>query len=183
MFILASSVCKSLQYLTSALTQGGKSGHLFRLSFSLVLQGGRNAANEHHWRVWGALAVSGSHRVCPAHSVCAFPVYTAQAPGCSAGSCLRRPWVACASQIYAAQVQVLGYSTKARTQLGLRFVPFPGPSSSGDQVLDARALASWAVRLITSPVPAAGLPVCAAEAASQICRCLLWGADLWLRPS
>ena len=34
----------------------------------------------------------------------------------------------------AAQVQVLGYSTKVQTWLGLRFVPFPGPSSSGDQV-------------------------------------------------
>ena len=94
-----------------------------------------NAANEHHWRAWGALAVSGSHRVCPAHSVCAFPVFSAQAPGCSAGSCLRWPWVACTSQIYAAQVQVLGYSTKARAWLGLCFVPFPGPRSSGDQML------------------------------------------------
>ena len=30
-FILASSVCKSLQYLTQALTQGGEGCHLFRL--------------------------------------------------------------------------------------------------------------------------------------------------------
>ena len=41
----------------------------------------------------------------------------------------------CTSQMYATQVQVLGYSTKAQTWLGLRFVPFPGLSSSGDQVL------------------------------------------------
>ena len=45
------------------------------------------------------------------------------------------PWVVSTSQIYAAQVQVLGYSTKAQTQLGLHFVPFPGLSSSGAQVL------------------------------------------------
>ena len=32
------------------------------------------------------------------------------------------------------------FSTKAQTQLGLRFVPFPGPSSSGDQVLGERTL-------------------------------------------
>ena len=32
------------------------------------------------------------------------------------------------------QVQVLGYSSKAQTRLGLHFVPFPGPSSSSDQV-------------------------------------------------
>ena len=35
----------------------------------------------------------------PAHSVCAFPVYTAQASGCSVGS---SPWVACTSQVQAA---------------------------------------------------------------------------------
>ena len=58
LFILASSVFKSLQYLTSALAQGGEAGHLFRLTCSIVLQGGRNTANKYHWRVWGVLAVS-----------------------------------------------------------------------------------------------------------------------------
>ena len=37
-----------------------------------------------------------------------------------------------------AQVQVPGYSSEAQTQLGLRFVPFPGLSSSGDQVIGER---------------------------------------------
>ena len=45
----------------------------------------RTPKNRSHWRVGGALAVSGPHWVCPAHDVCALPVYTAQAPGCSAG--------------------------------------------------------------------------------------------------
>ena len=47
-FILASSVCKSLQCLISALTQGGEGGHLFRLTCSVVLWGGRNTANKYH---------------------------------------------------------------------------------------------------------------------------------------
>ena len=85
LFILASSVCKSLQYLTSALTYGGEGGHLFRLICSIVLREGRNTANKYHWRVWGVLVVYGPQWVCPTHGVCAFPVYTAQAPGCSAG--------------------------------------------------------------------------------------------------
>ena len=38
-FILASSVCKSLQCLISTLTQGGEGGHLFRLTCSVVLWG------------------------------------------------------------------------------------------------------------------------------------------------
>ena len=63
----------------------GEGGHLFRLTCSTVLRGGRNTANKYHWRVWGVLAVYGPHWVAPAHGACAFPVYTAQAPGCSAG--------------------------------------------------------------------------------------------------
>ena len=51
-------------------------------------------ADKCHWPVWGALAVFRPHWVCPAPGVCALPVYTAQAPGCSPGS---GPCVACGS--------------------------------------------------------------------------------------
>jgi len=64
-FILASSVCKSLQCLISALTQEGEGGHLFRLTCSGVLWGGRNTGKKYHWLVWGVLAVYGPHWVCP----------------------------------------------------------------------------------------------------------------------
>ena len=84
MFILASSVCKSLQCLISTLPQGGKGSHLFRLTCSIVLWRGRNTANKCHWCVWGVMAMSGPYWVCPHSRMCAFPVYTAQAPGCSA---------------------------------------------------------------------------------------------------
>ena len=63
--ILASSVCKSLQCLISALTQGGEGGHLFRLTCSVVLWQARDPANKYRWRVWGVLAVYGPHWVCP----------------------------------------------------------------------------------------------------------------------
>ena len=56
----------------------------FRLACSVMLWGGRDTASKYPWRVWGALAVLGPHWVCPTHGVCAFPVYIAQAPGCSA---------------------------------------------------------------------------------------------------
>ena len=96
LFILASSVCKSLQCLTSALTQGGKGGHLPRLTCSVVLWGERSTANKHHWRVWGVSQCLGHTGFAPTHGVCAFPVYTAQAPVCSAGNCLR-PALGCMS--------------------------------------------------------------------------------------
>ena len=44
--ISASSVCWSLQCLISALTQGSGGGYFFRLTCSVVLWGGRDAANE-----------------------------------------------------------------------------------------------------------------------------------------
>ena len=87
LFILASPVWKSFHCLISILTQEGEGGHLFRLTFSPVLWGGRNTAN--------ITGVCGEHSQCmdhtgfaPAHgsmAACAFQVYTAQAPGCSAG--------------------------------------------------------------------------------------------------
>ena len=44
--VLASCVCWSLQCLISSLTQGGGGGHFFRLTCSVLLWGGRDAANK-----------------------------------------------------------------------------------------------------------------------------------------
>ena len=57
----------------------------FRLTCSVVLWGGRNTTNKYHWHVLTVFTYTG---FAPAHGVCAFPVYTAQALGCSAGNCL-----------------------------------------------------------------------------------------------
>ena len=57
LFILASSVCRSLQCLISTLTQGSESDHLFRLTCSVVLWGGGNTASKYHWFVGNACSV------------------------------------------------------------------------------------------------------------------------------
>ena len=67
---LASSVCKSLQYLTSTLTQGGEGGHLFKLTCSVVLWEGRNTGNKYHWHGWEVLTVPGPHWVCLPLTAC-----------------------------------------------------------------------------------------------------------------
>ena len=72
-FILASSVCKSLQCLISTLKQEGESGLLFRLTCWVVLWGGRNTANKSHWCVWGVLTVYGQHWVWPSSWHLCFP--------------------------------------------------------------------------------------------------------------
>ena len=74
----------------------------------------------------------------PAHGACALHVYTAQALGCStenrprpALGCMHLPGLSCSGS---GTWVVLG----VQTRLGLHFVPFPGPSSLGDQVFGER---------------------------------------------
>ena len=85
LFILASFVCWSLQCLISALTQEAKVvTYLGSLLQSCCGEGGtlqRNITG-----MYGeCLQCLGLTGFVPAHGVCAFPVYTSQALGCSAG--------------------------------------------------------------------------------------------------
>ena len=82
--------------------------------------------------------------------VCAFSAYSSLAPGCSPES---GPCIACTSQAYAAQIQVLGYSTKAQTRLGLRFVSSPVGTAQAARSLMS-TLSPAAGRLLPSAVPA-----------------------------
>ena len=54
--------------------------------------------------------------------------------------------------------------------LGMHFMPFPGLSISGDQVLCDHTVPGGLCVLITSPVLAARFPWCAARVRSQVCR-------------
>ena len=92
-------------------------------------------------------------------------------------------WLACTSQVSAAQVQVLGSSTRAQTRLGLRVVPFPGPRSSGDQVLGELTAPGGLCVLVTSQPQPLGFLGALQECCLRCALGLLWGADLWLRPS
>ena len=87
LFILASTVCKSLQRLISALTQGDEDGYLFRLTCSVVLSGGRNTANKYHWHVRGVLIVSQPHWFCPCSWHVCSPSFRLQAA--MQGNCLK----------------------------------------------------------------------------------------------
>ena len=70
LFLLASSVCKSLQRLISALTQGGEGGHLFRLTCSVCCrEGGTLQANTtgmcgERSQCLGHTGFAPAHRVC-----------------------------------------------------------------------------------------------------------------------
>ena len=90
-------------------------------------------------------------------------------------NCLKQALVACTSQVLVAQVQFLGYSTKAQTWLGLRFVPFPSLSSSGNQVLGERALPRCSVSYHL-PGPSSWISWVAVGTPSQVCCVCLLGS-------
>ena len=174
MFILASSVCKSLQYLISTLTQGVKVvtylGSLVQLCCG---EGGTLRTNIPG--VCGECAQCTDHAgFAPAHGVCAFSVYTAQAAGCPAGTPSKT----------GTEFRALPRSKS----LGFRFSGTPQRHSFGwacvlcpSQVRAAQAtrcLAGGTVPggtciLITSPVPATQLPMCGCAARQHRLPCAL----------
>ena len=75
----------------------------------------------------------------PIHGTCSLPAHAAQALGCSARNhpwlalgCLHFPGPSCSGS--GIRVVLRG----ADSRLGLRFVPFPDSSSSGDEVFGTR---------------------------------------------
>ena len=90
----------------------------------------------------------------PTHSLCAFPIYTNLAPGCSAGGlskvgpeCVHFPNLSCSdsgSQVF----------HKGTDSVGPAFCALPRSKQLRRPVAGKRTLLRWQVRLITSPVPA-----------------------------
>ena len=143
LFILASSVCKSLQYLTSALTQGGEGGHLLRLTCSVVLWGGRDTANKYCWHVCGVLAVYGPHWVCPRS---------------------RQRYVLPGSTLLSLQGALQGHCPKR----ALHFMHFQGLSRSGSRVLHKDTDSVGCAFLCLSLVRAAQATRCLVCTLSQV---------------
>ena len=138
--VIASSVCWSLQCLVSTLTQRGwwRTLLFFRLTCSVTLWGGREGCCK-EITLACAYSASATLGLLPTHSACSLPAHTAQALGCSAGN---HPWPALGC-LHLPGPSRSGSGTRvvlrgADSWLGLRFVPFPDPSSSGDEVFGAR---------------------------------------------
>ena len=165
MFILAFSVCKSLQCLSSTLTQGGKGGHLFRLTCSAVLRGGRDTANKYHWRVWGHTGFA------PAQGVYAFPVYTAQALGCSAGELSKvGPGFCVLPRSKLLRFRFSGTPQRHRLSWACVLCPSQvGAAQASRCLASAFSPGGWCV-LSPLPVPAPWFPRCTVAVPSQVCH-------------
>ena len=119
----------------------------------------------------------------PTHGVCAFLVYTAQAPGCSAGELSKAgPGLRALPRSKPLRFRFSG--TPQRCRLGWACVLCP-PRSVWLWWPGAwwAHSPSWAESLITSPSQPLGFPSAPQEHCLRCAVCLLWGAGLWLRPS
>ena len=137
--VIVSSVCWSLQCLFSALTQRGWWRTFFFFFLCSLVQSRCGEGGMLQTNNTGVCLQCLSHTgSAPAHGVCSLPAHTAQALGCSARNhlwpalgCLHLPGTSRSGS-------GTWWSSEVKTQLGLRFVPFPGPSSSGDEVFGER---------------------------------------------
>ena len=113
----------SLRCLLSALTQAGGGGLLFRFASSVQSCWGEGGALQTDIAVCGKNSQCSGHTgFAPHKGVCAFPVYTAEAPSCSIWS---GPCVECGSSF-----RVLHKSVDS---VAPAFCVFPGLSGSGSQ--------------------------------------------------
>ena len=124
---------------------------------------------EYHWCVWGVLSVYGPRWVCPHSQHVCFPVYTAQAPGCSAGELSKTgPGLCALSRSKPLRFRFSGIPQ--RHKLGWAFVWCPTHVQAA-QV--SRCLVSTFSQLggrsSHLPGPTTQFPGCAVGTLSQVC--------------
>ena len=112
----------------------------------------------------------------PAHSMCAFPVYTAQAPGCSAGELSKvGPGLRAFSRSKQLRFRLLGMH-KGADLVGPEFCALPRSEQLRRSVLGDGTVPRWAVHLITSPIPAGQFSGYTMGVPSQVCPVSLLGS-------
>ena len=113
----------------------------------------------------------------PAHSVCAFLVYTVQVPGCSAGKLSKAvPGLRALPRSKALRFRFSGTPQRHRLIWACILCPSQVRAVQVTRCLVSSALSpGGTVHLITSPIPAARFPKCAAGVPSQVCCASLLG--------
>ena len=104
------------------------------------------------------------------HSMCAFPFYTAQSPGCSAGELSKvGPGLRALPRSKPLRFRFLGNPQRHRLGWACVLCPSHVQAAQATRCLASAFSSSGVVHLITSPVPAARFPGCAVVAPSQMC--------------
>ena len=119
--------------------------------------------------MWGALTVHDHTGSAPAHSACAFPVYTAQTPACSAGEVSKAgPGFHALRRSKSFKFRFVGTPQGRRLSWVCVLCPCQ-VRAARDQLPGECTVPGGPCILITSPVPAALFPGCAGWALFQMC--------------
>ena len=119
----------------------------------------------------------------PAHGACAFPVYTAQVPGCSEAELSKAaPVLHSLPMCRLLRFRFSGTPQRHRLSWTCVLCPSQVQTAQATRCLVSALCQVCVVCLITSPVPATQFPGCAARALSQVC-CVSPLGNLRLRPS
>ena len=106
----------------------------------------------------------------PADGACAILVYTAQVPGCSAGELSKVAPGLCALPGLSRSGSGSWVLHKGADSVGSAFCALPRSEQLRRPGAWRVHCPRWAVRLITSRLPAPRFPVCATGAPPQVCR-------------
>ena len=149
----------------------------FRLTCSVVLWGGRNAANKYHWCLWGVLTMSQPHWVCPCSQRACFPSLH-----CLGSRLLCQELSEAGPGLYALpRSKLLRFrflDTPQRRRLGWDCVLCPSPVRAAQvtRCLASAVAPTWGLRLVASPIPAARFSGCTMGVPSQVCCVSLLGS-------
>ena len=139
--------------------------------------GGRNTANKYHWCVWGVLAVSRPHWVCPLSRHVCFPSLH-----CSGSRLLCWELSEVGPGFHALPkskpLKFRFSGTPQRCRLGWACVLCPSQVRAAQvtRCLVSAVAPSWSLQLIASSVPSAQFSGCTTSAPSQVCHMSLLGS-------
>ena len=149
-----------------------------------MLWRGRNTVNRYHWHVWGVLAVSWPHWVCP-HSwrVCFHGLHFSGSRLLCQELSEAGPGLCAPSRSMPLRFRFS--NTPQRCRLGWACVLCPSQvwAAQVTRSLASIVTPSWVVHLIASPVPSTQFSGCTMACLLRCAVCLFWGSDLWLHPS
>ena len=110
-------------------------------------------------------------RFAPTHSLCAFPAYTVQASGFSAGELSKvGPGLHALPRSKSLRFKFLGTPQRHRLSWGCVLCPSQVQAVQATRCLVSTLYPGGALHLITSPVLVAQFPGCAAGEPSQVCH-------------
>ena len=137
--------------------------------------GGRNTANKYHWHVWGVLAVSWPHWVCPHSQRVCFP--SLHCPG-SRLLCWELSEAGPGLHALPRSKLFRFSGSPQRLRLGLACVLCPSQVQAAHvtRCLASTVASNWRLCLLASSVLAACISGCTMGASSQLCCVCLLGS-------